>query len=118
MRDQVRDSKFYTPVHFSDESVHRFLVQLVLGTREVREVRHMIDYGSETALFEFLSKALHFVRVQIAELPAPRIPGEYLESITLLRNGCVYCIVEGFCDGDVDSDSNRKVSLGLRAILV
>ena len=78
----------------------------------------MVDYWSEAALFEFLSKALHFFGIEIAELPAPRIPGEYLESITLLRNRCVYCIVEGFCDGDVDSDSNRKVSLGLRAVLV
>src|SRR5438093_3194221 len=32
VRDQVWDSQFYTPVNFSDESVHRFLVQLVLGT--------------------------------------------------------------------------------------
>ena len=37
--------------------------KLVLGTREVREVRHMIDYGSETALFEFLSEALRFFGV-------------------------------------------------------
>ena len=78
----------------------------------------MIDYWSEAALFEFLSKALHFFGIEIAELPAPRVPGEYLESIALLRNRCVYCIVEGFCDGDVDPDSNRKVSLGLRAVLV
>ena len=78
----------------------------------------MIDYWSETTLFEFLSEALHFFGIEIAELPAPRIPREYLESIALFRNRCVYCIVEGFCDGDVDSDPNRKVSLGLRAVLV
>src|SRR5438552_7944655 len=109
MRDQVRDSQFYTPVHFSDESVHRFLVQLVLGTREVREVRHVIDYWSEAALFEFLSKALHFFGIEIAELPAPRVPGEYLESITLFRNRCVYCIVEGFGDVNVDPISTRRL---------
>jgi len=78
----------------------------------------VIDYWSEAALFEFLSEALHFFGIEIAELPAPRIPREDLEGITFLRDRCVYCIVEGFCDGDVDPDSNRKVSLGLSAVLV
>ncbi len=71
----------------------------------------MINNGSETTLLEFLSEALHFFWIEAAELPAPRVPGEDLESITLLRNCCVYCVVEGFCDGDVDPNSNRKVSL-------
>jgi len=77
----------------------------------------MIDYRAETALFEILSKALHFFWIEAAELPAPRIPGKYLESITLLRNRRVDCIVEGFGDGDVDPDSNRKVSLDTGAVL-
>lgn len=34
-----------------------------------------------------------------------------MEDITLLGDGRVYCVVEGFGDGDVDPYSNRKVSL-------
>jgi hypothetical protein len=30
----------------------------------------------------------------------------------------VYCVVEGFGDGDVDPDSNRKVSLVRRSVVV
>jgi len=71
----------------------------------------MINNGSETTLLEFLSEALHFFWIEAAELPAPRIPCEDLESITLLHNCCVYCVVEGFGNGDVDPNSNRKVSL-------
>jgi hypothetical protein len=41
-----------------------------------------------------------------------------LEGITLLRYRCVYCVVERFGDGDVDSDSNRKVSLVHVALVV
>ena len=63
MRDQVWDSQFYTPVNLCDESVDRLLVEFVLGTGKIREVGHMVDYGSETALFEFFSEALHFFRV-------------------------------------------------------
>jgi hypothetical protein len=71
----------------------------------------MVDYWSEPALLEFLTEALHFFRVERAELPASRIPREDLESITLLRYGCVYCVVEGFGDRDVDPDLDRNVSL-------
>jgi hypothetical protein len=78
----------------------------------------MINYRSETALFEFFSETLHFFRVEAAELPAPRVAREDLEGITLLRNCCVYCVVEGFGDGDVDPDSNRKVSLVHGAVAV
>lgn len=77
----------------------------------------MINNGSETALLELLSEALYFFWIEAAELPAPRIPCEDLESITLLHNRCVYCIVEGFCDGDVDPDSNRRLSLDTGAVL-
>ena len=77
----------------------------------------MIDYWSEAALFEFLSKALHFFGIEIAELPAPRISREDLKGIALLGNRCVYCIVEGFGNGDVDPDPNRKVSLDTGAVL-
>ena len=77
----------------------------------------MINHGSETTFFEFLSEALHFFWIEAAELPAPRIPCEDLESITLLHDRCVYCVVEGFCDGDVDPNSNRTVSLDTGAVL-
>jgi hypothetical protein len=40
-----------------------------------------------------------------------------LESIAFLRYGCVYCVVEGFGDGDVDPDSNRRLSL-VRVVVV
>jgi hypothetical protein len=111
MRDQVWDSQFHTPVDFSDKSLDRLLVELILGTRKIGKIRHVIDYGTEAALLEFFSEALHFFRVERAELPASRIPGEDLESITLLRYRRVYCVVEGLGDGDVDPDSNRKASL-------
>ncbi len=78
----------------------------------------MVDYWSEAALLEFLTEALHFFRVERAELPASRISSEDLESITLLRGRCVYCVVEGFGDGDVDPDSNRRVSLVHGALVV
>jgi hypothetical protein len=39
-----------------------------------------------------------------------------LESVTLLFNRLVYCCVERFGDGDVDPDSNRKVSLVFRTV--
>ena len=78
----------------------------------------MINHGSETTFFEFLSEALHFFWIEAAELPAPRIPCEDLESITLLRNCCVYCVVEGFGDGYVDPDSNRKTSLICDVVVV
>jgi len=78
----------------------------------------VVDYWSEAALLEFLTEALHFFRVKRAELPASRIPREDLESITLVRDGCVYCVVEGLGDGDVDPDSNRRVSLGYGAVVV
>jgi hypothetical protein len=71
----------------------------------------MINNGSETALLEFFSEALHFFRVEAAELPASRVPGENLEGVTLLTDCCVYRVVERLGDGDVDPDSNRKVSL-------
>ena len=58
------------------------------------------------------------MRVERAELPASRIPREDLKSITLVRDGCVYCVVEGFGDGDVDPDSNRRVSLDYGAVIV
>ena len=77
----------------------------------------MIDYWSEAALFESLSEALHFFGIEIAELPAPRIPREDLEGIALLRNRCLYRVVERLGDGDVDSDSNRRVSLDTGAVL-
>jgi len=41
-----------------------------------------------------------------------------LEGITLLRYCCVYRVVEGFGDGDVDPDLNRRVSLGCGAVVV
>jgi hypothetical protein len=71
----------------------------------------VVDYWSEPALLEFLAEAVHLFRVERAELPASRIPREDLESITLVRDGCVYCVVEGLGDGDVDPDLNRRVSL-------
>jgi len=77
----------------------------------------MINNGSETTLLEFLSEALRFFWIEAAELPAPRIPCEDLESVTLLRNCGVYCVVEGFGNGDVDPNSNRKVSLDTGAVL-
>ena len=78
----------------------------------------MVDYWSESAPPEFLTEALHFFRVERAELPASRIPCEDLENITLLRYRRVYCVVEGFGDGDVDPDSNRKASLVNGALVV
>jgi hypothetical protein len=111
MCDQVWDSKFYTPVHFSDESVDRFLVEFILGTGEIWKVRHVIDYRSETALLELLPETLHLFLVEAAELPASRVSGEDLEGIAFFLQCCVYCVVEGFGDGDVDPDSNRNVSL-------
>ena len=77
----------------------------------------MIHDRSETALLEFLTEALHFLRVERAELPASRIPREDLENITLLRYRCVYCVVERLGDGDVDPGSNRKASRGYWALL-
>ncbi len=41
-----------------------------------------------------------------------------MESITLLRGRCVNCVVERFGDGDVDPDSNRRVSLVRGAFVV
>src|SRR2546426_1032628 len=60
----------------------------------------MINNRSEAALLEFFSEALHFVWIEAAELPPSRVPGEDLESITLLRNCGVYCVVDalGFAD--------------------
>jgi len=78
----------------------------------------VVDYWSEAALLEFLTEDLHFFRVERAELPASRIPREHLESITLLRYRCLYGVVERFGDGDVDPDSNRRVSLGYGAVIV
>ncbi|HEX9612522.1 MAG TPA: hypothetical protein VGA05_02790 [Candidatus Bathyarchaeia archaeon] len=78
----------------------------------------MVDYWSEAALLEFLTEALHFFRVERAELPASRIPREDLESITFVPYGCLYCVVEGLSDGDVDPDLNRRVSLGCGAVVV
>ena len=71
----------------------------------------MIDYGSEAALLEFFPEALYLIRLQTAKLPAPRVPSEDLENITLLCYCCVYCVIEGFGDGDVDPDLDRKLSL-------
>lgn len=71
----------------------------------------MIYHWSEAALGEFFAEALHLFRVQAAELPAAGVAGEDLESITLVSNCCVYCVVEGFSDGDVDPNSNRNASL-------
>ena len=71
----------------------------------------MIDYRSEPALIKFLTEALHFFRVESTVLPASRIPREDLESITLLRYGCVYGVIEGFGDGDMDPDLDRRLSL-------
>ena len=70
----------------------------------------MISNGSETTLLEFLSEALHFFWIEAAELPSSRVPGEDLEGVALFLYCCVYCVVEGFGDGDVDPDSNRNVS--------
>ena len=78
----------------------------------------MVDHWPEAALLEFLTETLHFFRVERAELPASRIPREDLESITFVVYGCLYCVVEGFGDGDVDPDSNRKVSLIHGALVV
>ncbi len=63
MRDQVRDSKFDTPVHFRDDSVHRLLVEFLLGTGKVRKVWHVVDYWSEAGLPEFFAEAPDFFRV-------------------------------------------------------
>jgi len=71
----------------------------------------MIDYRSEPAPFQLFSETLHFFRVETAELPAPRIPGEDLEGVAFFLHCRVYRVVEGLSDGDVDSDSNRKLSL-------
>jgi len=78
----------------------------------------VVDYWSEAALLEFLTEALHFFRVERAELPASRIPREDLKSIAFVPYGCLYCVVEGFSDGDVDPDSNRRVSLVHGALVV
>ncbi|OLE71396.1 hypothetical protein AUF78_02000 [archaeon 13_1_20CM_2_51_12] len=78
----------------------------------------MINNRSEAALLEFFSEALHFVWIEAAELPPSRVPGEDLESITLLRNCGVYCVVEGFGDGDVDPDLDRDASLVSRHVVV
>ena len=78
----------------------------------------MIHDRSETALLEFLTEALHFFRVERAELPATRIPGEDLEGVALFLRCCVYCVVEGFGDGDVDPDLNRKLSLVRSAVVI
>jgi hypothetical protein len=78
----------------------------------------VVDYWSEAALLEFLTEVLHFLGVEAAELPASRISSEDLESITLLRYRCVYCVVERFGDGDVDPNSNRIVSLVHGALVV
>jgi hypothetical protein len=118
MCDQVGDSKFYAPVHFSDKCVDRLLVEFILGTGKVGKIRHVIYYWSEAALLKFFSETLHLFWIQVAELPTPRVPREDLESITLPHYGCVYCIVEGFGYGDVDSNSNRKVSLVRGAVAV
>jgi len=54
----------------------------------------MINNWTQTALCEFLAEALHFLAVKVAELPASRVPGEDLEIVTLLRDGCVDCRIE------------------------
>ena len=77
----------------------------------------MIHHRSQTTLLELFPETLDFFRVEAAELPASRIPGEYLEGVTFLRYRRVDCIVEGFRDGDVDPDSNRKASLGYVRLL-
>ena len=71
----------------------------------------MIDYRSETALLEFLPETLDLFRVERAELPASRIPREDLKGVAFFRDCRVYCVVEGFGDGDMDPDLNRRPSL-------
>jgi hypothetical protein len=71
----------------------------------------VIDCRSEAALLEFLTEALDLFRVESAELPAPRVPREDLKGVAFFRDCRVYCVVEGFGDGDMDPDLNRRVSL-------
>jgi hypothetical protein len=77
----------------------------------------VVDYRSEPALLEFLPEALDLFRVESTELPASRIPREDLKSITLLRYGCVYRVVEGLGDGDVNPDLDRRLSLFTGSLL-
>jgi hypothetical protein len=78
----------------------------------------VIDHGTQTTLGEFVPETLHFFRVEGAELPASRVPGENLERVTFFLRCRVYCVVEGFSDGDMDSDSDRRLSLGWSAVVV
>jgi len=63
VRDQVRDSQFYTPVHFGDERLDRLLVEFILRTRKIRKIRHMINHRTQTARRELLAETLHFLRI-------------------------------------------------------
>jgi hypothetical protein len=71
----------------------------------------VVDYGSETALLELLPETLHLFLIEAAELPASRVPREDLERVAFFLDCGVYCVVEGFGDGDMDPDLDRKVSL-------